>query len=220
MNNTYQKIKRMIPLGIISLALFAGCYPKGPEYYSDLDLTATDYDPEYKFEDQKLFWIADTVHYITNQDDDELDDATQLALINKFVEKLEERNYSRVPVSEPDQAEFVLAINVTSIRNSGVGWIPGPPCYPNWWGCYPGYYPPYWGGYYTFSYNTGSVIANWYDPQEEPVQLPELGGETQPIHWVSAFNGLVSSSANNNAARISAGIDQAFSQSPYIQSNK
>ena len=42
---------------ILSLIIFlAGCYPKGPEYYSDLDLTATDYDPEYKFGDQKYYF--------------------------------------------------------------------------------------------------------------------------------------------------------------------
>ena len=48
------------------LLMLAGCYPKGPEYYSDTDLTVTDYDQEYKFGDQKSYWMADTVEYITN----------------------------------------------------------------------------------------------------------------------------------------------------------
>ena len=203
----------------VGLILLSQCYPKGPEFFSDLDLTATDYDPEYNFGEQKLFWVADTVNYITNQEDDKIDPDVERALINKFVTKLEERNYTRVAVDDPDAAEFVLTINVTSIRVTGVGWIPGPPCYPGWWGCFPGYYPPYWGGYYAYSYNQGSVISNWYDPQTPPVPV-EGFGDQQPVHWVAAFNGLISSNESNNAARIDAGIDQAFKQSPYVQSNR
>jgi hypothetical protein len=58
---------------------------------------------------------------------------------------------------------------------------------------------------------------DWYDPQTTPVSLE--GEELQPVHWISTFNGLVSSSKSNNASRIAASIEQAFEQSPYIQSN-
>lgn len=195
-----------------------GCYPKGPEFYSDLDLTATNYDPDYDFANQEYFWMADTVRYITNVEDDEIDPDDEAALLQKVETKLEDLNYKRVGLGSPDSAEFVITINVISTRSSGIGWIPGPPCYPGWWGCYPGYYPPWWGGYYSYSYSTGSVIINWYDPQESPVVLDSE--EQQPIHWTAAFNGLISSSEQNNSARINASIDQAFDQSPYLGSNK
>lgn len=200
---------------ILSLIVFlAGCYPKGPEFYSDLDLTATDYDPDYQFEDQKYYWMADTVRYITNVEDDAIDPDDEQELLDKIAFKLAERNYKRVGIQYPDSAEFVISVNVISTKNSGIGWVPGPPCYPGWWGCWPGYYPPYWGGYYSYSYTTGSVIMNWYDPQS-PTE-----GDEPPIFWVAAFNGLISSNKQNNIGRIDSAIDQAFKQSPYIQSNR
>jgi len=198
--------------------LFYGCYPKGPEYYSDLDLTATNFDPSYDFANQKKYWMADTVFYVTNQEDDEIDPDDEAALLQKVENKLGERNYDRLEVSNPDEAEFVITVTVLSTRNTGIGWVPGPPCYPGWWGCWPGYYPPWWGGYYNYSYSTGSVLIDWYDPQADPVI--SNAEDSQPIHWTAAFNGLISSSEQNNASRINASIDQAFEQSPYIQSTK
>ena len=99
--------------------------------------------------------------------------------------------------------------------------MPGPPWYPGWgWGPgWGGWYPPYWGGYYTYNFTTGSVIINWWDPQESPAPT-STDEDNQPVHWVATFNGLVSSSKENNAARIKSSINQAFTQSPYIQSNK
>ena len=204
---------------IIALYLLAGCYPKGPEYYSDLDLTVTDYDVDYKFGDQKKYWMADTVEYITNIEDSEIDQEDVDALLGHIAANLSSAGYDRVDLASPDEAEFVITVSVIASKYTGVGWVPGPPYYPGWgWGPgWGGYYPPYWGGYYSYSYTTGSVITNWWDPD---TPTPTGTDEDQPIHWVATFNGLVSSSSDNNAARIGASVDQAFKQSPYIKSDK
>lgn len=204
----------------LALYILAGCYPKGPEYYSDLDLTVTDYDMEYNFGDQKKYFMADTVEYITNIEDGELDDADVQKLLFEIESNLMSRGYEPVDEADIDNAEFAITVSVIASKNSGVGWVPGPPYYPGWgWGPgWGGYYPPYWGGYYSYSYTTGSVIINWWDPQISPAA--GTTEDLQPIHWVSTFNGLVSSSEQNNAARIESSINQAFTQSPYIQSNK
>ena len=206
-------------IGVALLLILAGCYPKGPEYYSDLDLTVTDYDPDYNFGDQKSYWIADTVRYITNIDDNDIDPGDVQLLLAQVRDNLEARDYERVPVTSPELADFALVVTVIATRSVSIGWIPGPPCWPGYWGCGPGWYPPYWGGYYASSTTTGSVIIDWYDPQSPPVD-PGDGSEQQPTHWVSTFSGLVSSSRDNNASRIEFSIDQAFKQSPYIQSTK
>lgn len=203
------------------LLMLAGCYPKGPEYYSDLDLTVTDYNQDYyeKFGQQQKYWIADTVEYITNIEDSELDPVDVNELLNQFKINLNNAGYTKVDVDKPDEADFVITISVIASEYKGVGWVPGYPCYPGWgWGCgWGGYYPPYWGGYYAYSYTTGSVIANWYDPDEPTV--PIEGEDVPQIQWVSTFNGLVSSSASNNKERIAFSVDQAFKQSPYIKAN-
>jgi len=211
-------LKQAIILSAV-LLLIAGCYPKGPEYYSDLDLTITDYDPEYKFGEQKKYWMADTVEYITNINDSELDPADVQELLNQVAANLSDAGYEQLPLDNPDEAEFVITISVIASKNTGVGWVPGPPCYPGWgWGCgWGGYYPPYWGGYYSYSYTTGSVITNWWDP-DTPAPAAAAEDE-QPIHWVATFNGLLSSSSANNKERVIFSVDQAFNQSPYIKSN-
>lgn len=199
----------------IALYILAGCYPKGPEYYSDLDLTVTDFDAQYGFGDQKLYWMADTVEYITNIKDSELDPTDVQKLLQEIETNFTSRGYERLEVSNPDDAEFVITVSVIASENTGIGWVPGYPCY---WGCWGGYYPPYWGGYYSYSYTTGSVITNWWDPQDSPVL--SNNEDLQPIHWVATFNGMLSSSEQNNKDRIAFSVNQAFTQSPYIQSNK
>ncbi len=216
-----KKMHNSFKIGVVlSIALYilVGCYPKGPEYYSDLDLTVTDYDKDYNHGAQKKYWMADAVEYITNIDDSELDQADVLKLLEEIEINFTSRGYVRLDTADIDDAEFVITVSVIASESTSVGWIPGYPCYPGWgWGCgFPPYYPPYWGGYYTSTYTTGSVIINWWDPQEPTV--PQLSEEAQPIHWVATFNSLVSTSKENNAARIEAGINQAFKQSPYIQS--
>jgi hypothetical protein len=204
---------------VFSIFLF-GCYPKGPEYYEDTDLTVTDYDAGYNFASQRTYWMADTVEYTTNIKDSELDDALVEDLISKVAENMASRGYQRLSNEQIDNADFALTISVVSSRNTGVGWVPGPPYYPGWgWGPgWGGWYPPYWGGYYSYSYTTGSVFIHWWDPQESLATTAD-GEDLQPVHWVGIFNGLVSSSSNNNASRVSRSVDQAFNQSPYIRSS-
>jgi hypothetical protein len=216
-NKMYKLLKPGVVL-ISALYLLSGCYPKGPEYYSDLDLTATDFDASYSFANQKYYWMADTVEYITNIKDGELDDGDVARLLDEIEMNFAARNYKKIKGSEPenlDSAEFVITVSVIAADNTVVGWVPGYPCY---WGCWGGYYPPYWGSYYSYSYTTGSVIMNWFDPQEDPV--PSDTEELQPIHWVATFNGLLSNSEKDNKDRVKESINQAFTQSPYIKSEK
>lgn len=213
MTKKMYKIMKSGSMLILALYILAGCYPKGPEYYSDLDLTVTDYDKDYDFGGQKKYFMADTVEYITNIDDSELNPADVQKLLQEIERNFASRGYEHLDPADIDDAQFVITVSVIASESTGIGWIPGYPCY---WGCWGGYYPPYWGGYYSYSYTTGSVITNWFDPQEPPVLVENK--DLQPIHWVATFNGLLSSSRSDVTSRISASVDQAFSQSPYIQS--
>jgi hypothetical protein len=86
----------------------------------------------------------------------------------------------------------------------------------NWgyWGDYSGYsyyyppYPPGWGGSYTFT--TGSLLVIMEDRNAAE-------GEIIPVLWAAGMNGLLEGSTSSINNRIIDGIEQAFSQSPYLE---
>lgn len=197
--------------------LMFGCYPKGPEYYSDLDITATQYDSTYNFGGAKYYWMPDTVHLQGNLDisDSERRDLEKL-IIGELETQFSNQGYVRVDTTQRDIVDFIVTSDVIGINSSGGVWVPDPGW--GWWG--PGwgwYYPPYWGGYYPYyySYTTGTVITTMGDIKNiDPVN------EEIPAVWMSVFDGLMSSSQSNNAERARASIQQAFTQSPYLKSIK
>ena len=82
-----------------------------------------------------------------------------------------------------------------------------------WYGGYWGwgwgwYYPPY---YTVSSYTTGSLIMVISDPNEEtPINR-------SPAVWVGIGNGLLTGAYDID--RATDAVDQAFAQSPYLQTN-
>ena len=213
MKRLFNSIMLFAGLGIMML----GCYPKGPEYYSDLDITATQFDENYDFGNTKHYWMPDTVNLQGNLD---ITDAERRELEDLILSELEiqfdQRGYVRVDTTQKDIVDFIVSSDVIGVNNSGGGWIPGGGW--GWWG--PGwgyYYPPYWGGWYPYyySYTTGTVITTMGDIKNlDPVE------ETIPAVWMSVFDGLMSSTTSNNASRAKASIQQAFTQSPYLESKK
>ncbi len=217
-----QFLKSVLIIGATGIMMF-GCYPKGPEYYSDMDITATQHDENYNFGAVKYYWMPDTVNIQGNLDisDSERKDLEKL-IIGDLETQFSQRGYVRLSEDDPileDSVDFIVTSDVIGLNYQGGAWIPGPGW--GWWG--PGWgwgypwYPGYPGGYYPYyySYSTGTVITTMGDIRNIPP-----GEEVIPAVWMSVFDGLMSSSSSNNQSRVKASIDQAFKQSPYLQSNK
>ena len=196
----------------IPLAMYS-CYPGGLEYYSDSDIVVTNYDEGFNFSANKLYFMADTIHYLS---DDDVDRSNEAAILNLIETNMEDAGYTRLKdASIPDSvlvdsANVVLLVIVTSTEYSGGGWWGG--CYPYYWGCgyYPGY-PWYGGGYYSYSYSTGTLIMEMAN--EDGINEVE---DIVPIVWDTKINGLLSTNKSNMTTRIQNTINQAFVQSPYL----
>lgn len=82
--------------------------------------------------------------------------------------------------------------------------------YDYWWygGGYSWYYPPYYS--YSYSYTTGTVAILIADPNLATT-------DQLPIEWSGVLNGVTGQT--NPAGLITDGINQAFSQSPYLKKN-
>ncbi len=211
---------RLVYLLLVTALLMYGCYPGGPEYTSDYSLVLTDYDKDFNFTNKKTYFMPDTVNFETNDKDisDEVVRGFEELILNQVESNMSSRGYVRVDSTVEVSPDLFIGIDVFAIDNSGVAWVPGG----GWWG---GYYPPGWGwgwgGWYYppyypvgYSYKTGTVLINMADPNA--MDDPE---DKVKIVWFGGLDGLLSSSTSTNETRVRQGIDQAFDQSPYLQSN-
>lgn len=214
------KKMRLIYLLLVSASLMYGCYPGGPEYTSDYSLVLTDYDKDFNFTNKKTYFMPDTVNFETNDKtiSDEVIRGFEKIILNQIESNMSARGYAREDSTAAEAPDLFIGVDVFAIDNSGVAWVPGG----GWWG---GYYPPGWGwgwgGWYYppyypvgYSYKTGTVLINMADPNA--TDDPE---DKVKIVWFGGLDGLLSSSTASNESRVKQGIDQAFDQSPYLQSN-
>jgi hypothetical protein len=212
----YIKLKYLSLTGFVValIIVLSGCYPKGPEYIQDYGIVVTDYDPDFDFGSKKTYYMPDTIAFETNMEGEDIEDKLrefEELILNLVENNMSDRNYQRIDTTAAQPPDLVIAISALALENTGVGWVPSP-CW-SWW-CW--YYPPYWYpvGY---SYSTGTVLMQMGDPEnflnfEEDIEAN--------VAWIGALDGLLSSSETSNIQGVTNGINQAFAQSPYIQSNQ
>jgi len=196
-------------VGCVLLAILGGCYPKGPIYYSDSDLVATNYDNGFDYTAQSTYALPDSVVHVVDPDerDPDIDRTYDQTILDRLESNMDARGYTRV--DDPFEADFILQPYVWSATSTGIiydygywDWY-----YPPYGGWYP-YYP--WGGY-VYSYTYGTVLVDIVD--KEGIDLEE---EFIPVVWTGALNGALSENVSDVRNRIRDGIDQCFEQSPYL----
>ncbi len=205
------------------LSTLSSCYPGGVETTSELDIIYTNYDDDYfAGNSPRTYYMPDSVVVLfdpNNNDpgDIELPPATERLILSKIAENFSELGYTRLDdLEENNLPDVVVIAEVARNRFTGGGcyypWYPGW----GWGGWYPGWgWGPGWGypcypQYY--SYETGTLAWQMIDPDESD-EVNEILG----VVWTAAINGLLRSSNNSTNQVISAGIDQAFEQSPYLR---
>jgi hypothetical protein len=107
----------------------------------------------------------------------------------------------------------------------GYGWG-----YPGWgWGGWPGY--GWGGGYgYSYQYKIGTIVLEMVDgesfrafeawQESNPGGLPQSSANEVPgllIRWMAQIDGYITSSLEYNQERAQRGMDEAFTQSPYLK---
>ena len=223
-------------LFIGGIALLEGCYPNDSISTSETDIVLTGYYDSVDFKSLKTYYMPDTIFTIREDTTDKDPIPNEQDYLDAVASNLKTLGYERIAevdsANPPDVMVSVAGILVTNVT---VGWWY--PYYPGWgWGWYwksssaerstdywypyyPGYYPPGWGWggipYYS-SYTTGTLLMEMSDPDDIRV----IDNDTVvPLYWAGALNGVMSSSASGDKARVLNGIDQAFDQSPYLKTN-
>lgn len=196
----------------VVIVLLSGCYPKGPEYTSDYGLVVTDYDPDYNFGAQKTYFMPDTVYIESNVEDPDYDKYNEFKdLVLDLIEtNMSARNYTRIDTTGAQIPDIVLNVSALYLDNTGVGWVPSP-CWSYWCWWYGGGWYPYY-----YSYSTGTILIQLGDPVESILD----DGVEASLAWIAGLDGLLSSSVDTNLQGVTNGINQAFEQSLYLESNQ
>lgn len=229
-----KKIQITVLLVFMAFAgmFLASCYPSDSVTYSDLDVVGTLYDTEKDFKTLKTYALPDTIiHLVDTTDESNNVDISRkyddqiLSLVNQNM-----LDYGYTEEMDPlnNKPDVVVTVSAMATKNYNVwywypyywygypgwGWYKSTENTDYWYGWYPGY-PTYpgWGTTVT-SYTTGTILINMMDLSGFATIDPEV--DTIPIAWYAGINGLMGSSTSNTQSRIDYTINQAFEQSPYL----
>ena len=205
---------------ISTLLLLALACQKEP-YSQDNDgeyLVYTSPAKDVTFSEFRTFDIADSVLVIgqtKNPYYSQSDNA--LALIQAYRTNMEKLGYIYLP-SNPD-AQLGIQVTYAEDTERFVQYYDDP----YWWLDYPGYWPAgswgNWTGWYypypvVYTYTTNALIADMVD-----LTAGEENGKLKII-WSCYIGGPASASISYDVKRMSAAVDQAFAQSPYLDPSK
>ena len=204
-------------LGIAWLALVAtACYPdRSVDSTSEFASVTTAIDNTADFSTITKYAMPDTVLYVPKEDK-EVPAATQAAILSQVRQNLNALGWQEV--TNPSATNPVDAY-VTNIITTQLNvyyyyywwdywyWYGGWP--PGWGGGYGWYYPPTW---YTYAYTTGTLMMSIINAKTSAVPGRD---KIVPVVWSGAANGILADQATN-VAIVTAAIDQAFKQSPYL----
>jgi hypothetical protein len=202
-------------LGVTLLAVTA-CYPGEVTSTSELDLTITVRDTEFDFGAVTTFAMRDTIVQLNEDASDAIDisrdfDADILDKVRANLVALGWTELDAAAIAGGQTPDVGVANLVTASQNTtwwvggGGGWCWYYPCYPGWgWG-----WPPYVGA---STYSAGTYFLVMLDTESGDVTDPDADFDGV---WGAAMDGLLSSTTSN-VTRLLEGIDQAFTQSPYL----
>ena len=201
-----------IAMALVAAAgLMWSCYPGGPTSAGETDVVATFFDNGANFGAYQTYAMPDEV-FIREGSDEDTEVENEDLILNQVVQNMARAGYTRVLDPEQNGADVVVIVSAVQTTNFNYwiswGWWGG-------WGGWPGFGPG-WGIGYPWvgvtSYTNGSVFVEMFDPNNANLEEQLL-----PAVWAGALNGLLSgSSASETESRIIRGIDQAFTQSPYL----
>jgi len=179
------------------------CYPNDTVYYEDLDVVYTNYDDQFDFASKGTYSMPDKIVKVTGnliegETPEFVKEPQNTQMLDKIKTNMTAMGYTLTV--DPANADLVLFPAVWT--NTTVYY---------WYDYWCWYYPYYcgWGwGYptYTTSYTTGTLVMTLVADGVDYIDPATV--------WTAAANGLLSGAYSTT--RVNDAIDQAFEQSPYL----
>jgi len=182
------------------IVLMVSCYPGGAEYYDEMDIVYSHYDVNFDFKSVGTYAMPDKIvkitgNLITGETPEFVDDVYANAMLQRIDANMTALGWTKTTSSET--ADVVL-LPAAWTNTTVYYWY-------DYW-CWYGYCG--WGYYYptVSSYTTGTFVMTMIPNKQESIEPTGV--------WVAAVNGLLSGAYD--VTRVNDGIDQAFKQSPYL----
>ncbi|MDZ7608582.1 MAG: DUF4136 domain-containing protein [Cyclobacteriaceae bacterium] len=195
-------MKSKIAIYLVIIAMMAGCYPQGPEYYEDLDIVYTNFEETYDFASKGKYSMPDKIvkiagDIVEGEDPEFVKEPYNTQMLTQIAANMAALGWERV--DDPEDADLVL-FPATWTNTTIYYW------YDYWCWYYPWYCGWGWGYPSVSSYTTGTLVLTLVANGPDYIEPSRV--------WTAAANGLLSGSYNTS--RVTEAIDQAFEQSPYL----
>jgi len=183
------------------LFLMVSCYPGEIESYEETDIVFTNYTESFDFASKGTYAMPDEIVKITGnltegENPEFVSEPYRTQILSNIKSNMNALGWSEV--EDPADADLTLFPAVWT-NTTVVYWY-------DYWCWY--YYYCGWGYYYPSysTYTTGTMVMTMVVSGE---------GYAEPSSvWTAAINGLLS--GYSDVSRINSAIDQAFEQSPYL----
>ena len=222
---------------LVAILVLQACYPGGSIPLTDLDTTSTFYNTDdLATTPTSAAIVWQVTHFELGDGDDlpydgELDSEILNTTLQELIILYGEDNVviiseTATPVPTPVNANVAVIVPTVDpapntealyapsvlLRNRHVTVVhPGMP--PGWggaWGCW-WCFPPVVS---TRTFEVGSVVIEMFDARKIPPGGPIPSGFT--ASWLAVLRGLLANNPGTNSTRVVSGVQQAFSQSPYL----
>ncbi len=194
------KIKSLAAALVICAAgIFSSCYYDYGIDPNTSNVVVTAYNNTYNFGAVTHYYLSDTVVKIGGSS---ITDAYDAQIVQNMRTNLNALGWVEETTTLTGPGVIVVRAGVTTstvVVNNGY----------NYWGYYGynWYYPPY--NSYSYSYTTGTLIMLMSD-------YNAVDSTTAPVEWSGVLNAAVGQGTSTTTL-ITQGINQAFSQSPYLK---
>ena len=211
-------MKKLIPL-LFTAVLFASC-EKEPvlDKVQNNYVVYTQYDKDANFSKNNTFFIADSVLVISDNKNAKatyLDSQTGGFITGTFSSLMKTRGY----IQESDKSKATFGLQLSFVESTYYYSNS-----PSWWSDYPWYWSPtYWWPWYSglwyhpypfiYSYTAGSLVCEMVDI----TTISQTTTTSKPTVIWNCYITDIGTITPNNKDKVAKAIDQAFTQSPYIQ---
>ena len=212
-------MKKVFPILLMTAAVFASCEKEADSDQLDNKFVVyTNYDKSANFGSFSTYYLPDSILIIGDKQEAEYwQDENAQKIIAAYATNMD----SRGSVRTYNKEEANLGLQVSYVKSTYYVTNYGQP---EWWWGYPGYWgTPYWGNwgdwYYpyavTYSYSTGSFLTELLN-----LEAPQGQTEKLPVLWTAYMSGLLSGSTSVNVNLAVQAVNQAFTQSTYLQATR